>query len=199
VLVLDRHQTGTSSGKPKSEPDGQPSDIPSMIRPLPKGVLAARYEVVRYGRRRRRLLERLAKPAYVNTDASSRNGLAGLAYSSHALGTRTELVVCDDIVKAEHMALLMAMEDAERVLVGRIEFRVDSTAVITYAAGKSPNLRAVRKRTDIFLARHPEWRLALVPRTSNMRANALARVPFKQLGEGGAGPQTELLSSEAQE
>jgi hypothetical protein len=199
VLVLDRHQTGTSSGEPEGEPDGQPRDIPSTIRPLPKGVLAARYEVVRYGRRRRRLLERLAKPAYVNIDASCRNGLAGLAYSSHALGTRTELVVCDDIVKAEHMALLMAMEDAERVLGGRIEFRVDSTAVITYAAGKSPDLRAVRKRTDAFLARHSDWRLTLVPRTSNMRANALARVPFKQLGGGRAGPQTELLSSEAPE
>jgi hypothetical protein len=127
----------------------------ATVRPLDVATLSARREVIQFKRRRNRLLERLGKPAYINTDASCREGLAGLAYASHALGTRTELVLCDDITKAEHMALLMAMEDAERVLAGRIEFRVDSTAVVTYATGKSPALEAVRRRIDILMARHP--------------------------------------------
>jgi hypothetical protein len=77
----------------------------------------------------------------------------------------------------------MAMEDAERAALGRIEFRVDSTAVVTYVIGKSPHLEDVRHRIHVLLKHHPEWKLALVKRKDNMRANALARLHFGRLEE----------------
>lgn len=79
-------------------------------------------EVVLAKRRVRRLAERLAKPAYVNSDACCRDGMAGLAYESALLGNRTALVPCADITLAEHLALLMAMHDAASRLPGRVLF-----------------------------------------------------------------------------
>jgi hypothetical protein len=63
----------------------------AALKPLKPEVLLARREVVLANRRARKA----AKPAYVNTDASWRDGRAGLAYEG-ALGTRTELVACAD-------------------------------------------------------------------------------------------------------
>ncbi len=168
------------------DPAPERTPVPSTVEPTERDVLSARQAVIHFKQRRRQLLEQLAQPAYINTDASCRNGMAGLAYDSEALGTRTELVRCEDTVRAEHLALLMAMEDAEQVLGGRIEFRVDSTAVVTYAAGKNHRLRDIRRRTDELLQRHPDWKLTLVKRKDNMRANALARVPFRHMNDNAA-------------
>jgi hypothetical protein len=159
--------------------DGQ---LPADVGPQTLKVLVARREVIRMRRRERRLAERLAKPAYVNTDASCRNGLAGLAYQSGMLGSRTELVACADITRAEHLALLMAMEDAMQVLSGPIVFRVDCAAVASLASGKNADLEGVRRRIRILLDRHPEWRLMLVRRNCNSVALALARRAFGKPG-----------------
>jgi hypothetical protein len=155
--------------------------VPLEVGPQALGVLTVRPEVVRMLRRERRLAERLAKPAYVNTDASCRNGLAGLAYQSGVLGSRTALVACGDSTRAEHLALLMAMEDAVQVLSGPVVFRVDCAAVASLASGKSTHLEGVRGRIKVLLDDR-QWVLMLVGRRSNSVAHALDRRPLSQVG-----------------
>ena len=130
-------------------------------------------------RRARRLAERLAKPAYVNTDACCRDGRAGLAYESARLGKRTELALCSDIVLAEHLALLMAMHDADARLEGRIVFRVDSEAVMGEARSDQPEVADAKREVDELLRRHPDWCLVLVARESNKQAHHLAKRPLR--------------------
>lgn len=161
--------TSESEGSPKPS-TGRPKDV----APLDSAVLNDRPEV----KRARRRAARLARPAYVNTDATCRKGLAGLAYDSWALGQRIEVVACRDIVKAEHLALLMAMEDADRALSGPVAFRVDSTAVANIAIGTKPRLNEVRTRIKLLLKRHPDWSLVLIERRRNKVANNLACRPF---------------------
>ncbi|HEY5194309.1 MAG TPA: reverse transcriptase-like protein [Solirubrobacteraceae bacterium] len=145
------------------------------IRPLDTDVLAARREVVLANRRARKA----AKPAYVNTDASWRAGLAGLAYVG-ALGTRIELVACADNHVGEYLALLMAMEDAEACLAGRVAFRMDSQTVVNLQSGRSRQFERPRDQVKRLLARHPEWTLLLVEGSRNRIADQLSRRPFKQ-------------------
>src|ERR1700729_3924468 len=68
----------------------------SSDKPDAEEVWEESREVVLAKRRARRLAERLAKPACVNSDACCRGGRAGLAYESALLGNRTELVLCSD-------------------------------------------------------------------------------------------------------
>jgi hypothetical protein len=151
--------------------------VPSVVEPVDSEVLAARRAVILAKRRARRL----AKPAYVNSDASWRDGVAGLAYVSGSLGNRTALVACSGSSEAEYLALLMAMEDAECCdLPGLIDFRVDSTAVAHLAVGTSHDLVELRKRVNGLLARHWEWRLAFVERKRNWVADGLARKELRQ-------------------
>lgn len=112
-------------------------ELPAEMLPLDVAVLNTRPLVKRAKRRQRRL----EKPAYVNTDASWRDGTAGLAYESGALGNRTALVACANSTEAEYLAMLMAMLDAERCLSGPIAFRSDCTAVVNLKGGKSPRGR----------------------------------------------------------
>lgn len=166
---------GLSGTTPESQGPSKPSTSPPKdVAPLDSAVLNDRPEV----KRARRRAERLARPAYVNTDATCRKGLAGLAYDSWALGQRIEVVACRDIVKAEHLALLMAMEDADRALSGPVAFRVDSTAVANIAIGTKPRLDEVRTRIKLLLKRHPDWSLVLIERRRNKVANNLACRPF---------------------
>jgi hypothetical protein len=162
----------------------RPADYRVGVERLAVGVLEARREVIRLRRRQRRLAQRLAKPAYVNTDASCREGLAGLAYQSGVLGNRMELVVCGDVTRAEHLALLMAMNDAMQVLSGPVVFRVDSTAVADIAHWRSGELDDVRREVRVLLAHHPDWDLVLIERKSNMPAHVLVNRVFKQAGVG---------------
>jgi ribonuclease HI len=148
-----------------------------VVEPLEPEVLVARREVVLANRRARKA----AKPAYVNTDASWQDGLAGLAYVG-ALGMRIELVACADNHEGEYLALLMAMEDAERCLAGRIAFRMDSQTVVNLQSGTSGQFEHLRNRVKLLLARHPEWTLALVESMRNRAADELSRRPFEQAG-----------------
>jgi len=131
-------------------------------------------ETVLAKRRERRLAERLAKPAYVNSDACCRDGSAGLAYESALLGNRSELIRCADITLAEHLALLMAMHDAESKLSGRVVFRVDSAAVLDRQRGAYPELEDAKSQIACLLERHSEWTLVLVERERNWAAHNLA-------------------------
>jgi hypothetical protein len=159
-----------------STPSGKYTDdasrVPSVIEPVDPSVLAARRAVILAKRRTRRL----AKPAYVNSDASWREGVAGLAYVSGSLGNRTALVACSGSSEAEYLALLMAMEDADLAqLPGLIDFRVDSTAVAHLAGGTSADLIELRARVKRLLAEHREWRLAFFERKRNWVADGMAR------------------------
>ncbi|MGH2880134.1 MAG: reverse transcriptase-like protein [Solirubrobacteraceae bacterium] len=146
--------------------------VPKTIEPLDADVLAARRSVIRAKRRARKL----AKPAYVNTDASWKGGLAGLAYVSGSLGNRTDLIACGGATSAEYLALLMAMQDAERAeLPGPIDFRLDCTAVVHLAVGTTPELVELRHRVNASLASHREWRLVYVERGRNWVADRMAR------------------------
>lgn len=131
-------------------------------------------------RKARRLTERLAKPAYVNTDACCRNGQARLVYESVRLGRRSELVLCSDIALAEHLALLMAMRDADSRLPGRVVFRVDSAAVVGALRYGDPDLIEAKRQIDELLRRHRDWRLVLVDRQRNKQARHLANRSFRE-------------------
>src|ERR1700726_1547234 len=100
----------SSPSTPPGKYTHEAGKVPSVIEPVDPAVLAARRAVILTKRRARRL----AKPAYVNSDASWRAGVAGLAYVSGSLGNRTALVACSGSSAAEYLALLMAMEDADR-------------------------------------------------------------------------------------
>jgi hypothetical protein len=126
-------------------------------------------------RRARRLAERLAKPAYVNTDACCRGDMAGLAYESALLGRRMERIHCSDSVLAEHLALLMAMRDADSRLTGRVVFRVDSAALVGPLRRSDPNLTETRRQINELLNGHDDWSLVLVERERNRQAHSLAR------------------------
>lgn len=149
-----------------------PGKAPSTVGALDAEVLLARRPVILAKRRARKL----AKPIYVNTDASWKGGVAGLAYTSGSLGNRTFLVACAGPIEGEYLALLMAMEDAERSeLPGPIDFRLDSTAVVHLAVGTTPELVELRHRVMAMLSRHREWRLAYVERGRNWVADQMAR------------------------
>jgi Reverse transcriptase-like len=131
-------------------------------------------------RRERRLAERLSKPTYVNTDACCRDGRAGLAYESALLGNRTELVLCTDSTLAEHLALLMAMRDAEGELGSRVVFRVDSAAILNPIRPNGPSVLAeVKRQVAELLKRNEEWSLVLVAREKNWPAHNLAKRPLR--------------------
>lgn len=156
-------------------------EVPLVVRPAHIDELAARRPVILAKRRARRL----AKPAYVNSDASWRDGVAGLAYVSGSLGNRTALVACAGSSEAEYLALLMAMEDADRAqLPGPIDFRVDSTAVAHLAIGTSTDLKELCRQVKGLLAQHREWRLAFVERKRNWVADGLARRTLRRWREG---------------
>lgn len=140
-------------------------------------MLAARREVILANRRARKA----AKPGYINTDASWQGGMAGLAYVG-VLGTRVEMVACRDNHEAEYLALLMAMEDADRCLVGQLAFRTDSQTVVNLQTGTSGQFRDLCARVKSLLARHPGWTLVLIEGQRNKTADKLSRWPLKRAG-----------------
>lgn len=144
------------------------------LAPLPREVLLERRAVILANRRARKA----AKPAYVNTDASWRHGVAGIAYDSGALGQRIELVRCEDNHAAEYLALFMAMSDAENALTGRVAFRTDSATVVNLRPGRDGKYAGLHKLIARLLARHPEWTLVLVEGYRNRVADSLSRRPF---------------------
>jgi hypothetical protein len=148
---------------------------------LTANELRAREEIKRYRSHRHRLLKEMSEPAYVNTDAACRRGVAGLAYSSKALGSRSALVVCENSTLAEYLALMMALEDADKApLPGPIEFRVDSTALANYRVARKSDFKQLRRWIDMMFKCHPTWRLTLLRRGDNMAANDLARSALDQ-------------------
>jgi hypothetical protein len=153
--------------------DARPG-IRSEIAPLPAEVLTARDTVVDF---KARWLP-LAKPGYVNTDASWRDGMAGVAYESGAMGRRVELVACGSNLAGEYLALLMAMGDADVCLEGRVIFRVDSAALIDRNVRRTPELVELCERIEALLASHADWTLTLVSKRRNKFAHRLSRRPF---------------------
>lgn len=147
----------------------------TMPEALPARELSARSELKEYKARRQRLLKQLSEPAYINTDAACRDGIAGIAYASKALGARSEVIKCGNIARAECLALLMAMEDAHKVLSGPVEFRVDSTAAVGYRTARSDEMRDLRRLLDLLLENHTSWRVTWVSGGDNHEANDLAR------------------------
>jgi len=155
--------------------------LPDMPDDVTANELRSRDEIKRYRSHRNRLLKEISEPAYVNTDAACRRGVAGLAYSSKALGSRSELIVCDNSTRAEYLALMMALEDADKAsLPGPIEFRVDSTALVNYRVARKPDFKQLRRWLDMMFKVHATWRLTLLRRGDNMAANDLARSALDQ-------------------
>ena len=141
--------------------------------PLPCEVPLERRVVILANPRARKA----TKHAYINTDASWRDGVAGIAYDSGALAQRIELVRCTDNHEAEYLALFMAMTDAENALTGRVAFRTDSAAVVNLRQGRE-QYTVLHKLISRILARHPESTLALVEGYRNRVADSLSRRPF---------------------
>lgn len=173
MLVIDTADTRQPRDISTDEPSGIRVGVPSAIAPLGAEVLAARRAVILFKRRMRKL----AKPAYVNTDAAWRDGIASLVYVSGAMGRRIELVQCEGIAAGEYMALLMAMGDAERCLTGPVCFRVDSPTVANLH-GKTSELRELRERVNALLDHHTEWTVKQITRKRNKVADDLTRRPF---------------------
>ncbi len=157
------------------------SKIPSTVEPLDPATLTARRTVILAKRRARRL----AKPAYISSDTSWREGVAGLAYVSGSLGNRAALVSCPGPIEAEYLALLMAMEDADRAqLPGLIDFRVGSAAIAHLAVETSPALVQLRALVKRSLDNHQEWRLVLVEGKRNRAARGMAHRMLRGWREG---------------
>lgn len=153
------------------------TSVPTEIEPLPADALCARDTVIDF---KKRWLP-LARPGYVNTDASWRNGVAGVAYESGAMGRRVELVECVDSLAAEYLALLMAMGDAALCLEGSVRFRVDSTALADLNVGTTRELVEPCDRIKAHLSAHPTWSLLLIKRRHNKFADRLSHRPFLQI------------------
>ncbi|MGE5700784.1 MAG: ribonuclease H family protein [Arthrospira platensis] len=169
--MAQRHEQSPPAEQAQAAPE-----LPVEILPLEPDMLSER-RAVKKARRRQRRLER---PAYVNTDASWRDGKAGVAYESGRLGNRTAFVACAGSTEAEYMALLMAMLDAERCLSGPIAFRSDCEAVVNLKGDTTPQIVALREQVRLVLKRHPNWSVTLVNRSRNMPAHGLATRPFRQ-------------------
>jgi len=118
-----------------------------------------------------------------NTDASYRDGWAGIAYDTNGMGSHRQLVPCCSSSEAELFALLLAMEVAEHARLARVVFRTDCEATSLPHRGDSPRLRSPRTRVAEYLHRNPGWRLELVPRRENTLANSLARNALKALSD----------------
>ena len=131
-------------------------------------------EIILAKRQARRLASRVAKPAYVNTDACCRGKQAGLASESALFGRRMERVFCSDGTLAEYLALLMAILDADSRLPGKLIFRVDSAAVLETVRHSDTHLDEARRQIDDLLSRHQNWSAVLVARQSNRQARSLA-------------------------
>jgi ribonuclease HI len=95
------------------------------------------------------------------------------------MGNRSELVRCADITLAEHLALLMAMHDAESKLSGRVVFRVDSAAVLDRLRRWYPELDEAKRQIAGLLERHSDWSLVLVEKERNWPAHNLANRPLR--------------------
>jgi Reverse transcriptase-like len=150
-------------------------DVPAAIDPLPATMLLSRSTVAKF------LTEwqPLGKTAYVNSDTSFREGVAGVAYESGAIGRRVEIVQCVNINAGEYLALLMAMGDADAVgLTSPVIFRVDAEAIAKRKVGKTRELIEPRNRIRALLARNPQWQIRHIPREKNTLADALASRPF---------------------
>jgi ribonuclease HI len=81
---------------------------------------------------------------------------------------------------AEHLALWMAMHDADSRLPDKVIFRVDSAAVVGPFRSGHPELIDARRQIDELLRRHRDWQLILVARESNKQARHLAKQPLRK-------------------
>lgn len=154
---------------------GAHPDIPRAIEPLSADVLLSRSTVTKFIGE----WQPMGKTAYVNSDTSFRDGRAGVAYESGAIGRRVELVDCVSITAGEYLALLMAMGDADVIgLSASMIFRVDCEAVAKLKVGRTAELVEPRDRIRELLARHPHWRIRQISRDKNRLADELASRPF---------------------
>jgi hypothetical protein len=112
---------------------------------------------------------------YVNSDASYRDGWAGIAYQSDSLESHSRLVECQTSSEAELRALLLAMSAAERAGLADVVFRTDCESAAQPDRGKNEYLRPLRDRVASYLAAHPGWCVKKITRTENVLANTLAR------------------------
>jgi len=118
---------------------------------------------------------------YVNSDASYRDGWAGIAYNSDLLGSDSRLVPCRTSTEAELTAVLLAMAAAQRAGVASVVFRTDCKSTAHPHRGNNRALRPLRERVAGYLAAHPEWQLQEVHRSSNVIANGMARRMLRSL------------------
>jgi hypothetical protein len=165
--------------------------LPTAVAPLPEQRLLALDEVKRTHHQARKL----ATPAYVYTDAAFRDGQAGVAYASRALGERVAVVPSSDSTEGEFWALIMAMYDAGRSLSfwPAIVFRIDCTSVAHFAVVKVPHLKPVRAEIVAMVRVHRQWSVEPIKRSCNARANRLSREAFNQAGTGDGGRRETLL------
>jgi hypothetical protein len=113
---------------------------------------------------------------YVSTDASYRDGWAGIAYESAHLGSHSELVKCKSSSEAELRGLLLGMRAAEQARLTNVVFRTDCESTAQPHRGDSAHLRPLRGQAAAYLARHsPGWCLKQISRRENILANGLAR------------------------
>ncbi|HEY5287848.1 MAG TPA: hypothetical protein VIJ50_12150 [Solirubrobacteraceae bacterium] len=146
-------------------------NAPRTVGPLDADVLLTRRSVILTKRRARKL----AKPLYINTAASWKDGVAGLAYFSEPLGNRTYLIACATPIEAEYHALLMAMEDAERSeLPGAIHFRHGNAKAEQRPAAQTRDHSILKHRLKTMLSRNPAWQLVEVEFKSNRAAGIMA-------------------------
>jgi len=113
---------------------------------------------------------------YVSSDASYRDGSAGIAYHGDQLGSDARVMECRSSSEAELRALLLAMTAAERAGLTEVTFKTDDVSAAQPDLGEGEELRPLREQVASFLSRHsPGWCTEQIPRSENLVANALAR------------------------
>jgi len=94
------------------------------------------------------------------------------------LGYASQLVRCASSSEAELLALLLAVNATERTNGNAsVVFRTDCRSTANPHRGDSKHLRGLRADVTDYLARHPDWRLQEVSRSSNLAATVWREVP----------------------
>ena len=121
---------------------------------------------------------------YFNTDASYRDGWAGIAYDTNGLGRHRQLVPCHSSSEAEIFAVLLAMEVADQAHLTSVLFRTDFEAARPTHPGRQPAPSAPTRTCPQLPQATPRMgSSSRYPRRENVLANRLARDALKALSD----------------
>lgn len=122
----------------------------------------------------------MARESGVFTDASFRDGRAGLAMNG-ALGEKRKAISCRCSTEAELAAMVWAMSEAALAGLSLVAFHSDNAAVTDRAYGRpTRRISAMRFAVHAAVGSRLGWDLIRVPRRELGTAHALARLAYRE-------------------